>query len=59
MRTRTVKVMRLLEALHERGWEIVEAEPVAPAHREVVDLVDETRDERADYARSIGQNIQA
>jgi hypothetical protein len=34
IRTRTVKVMRLLESLHERGWKIAEAEPVQPVHRD-------------------------
>jgi hypothetical protein len=37
MRTRTVKVMRLLEALHERGWKIVEAEPMK-ATQPTIDL---------------------
>lgn len=41
IRTRTVKVMRFLDALHERGWKISPAEPIAPAVREPVDLVEE------------------
>lgn len=35
VRSRAVKVMRLLETLHERGWKISTAEPVVAARREV------------------------
>lgn len=34
VRTRYVKVMRVLETLHERGWKISAAEPLKPAHRD-------------------------
>jgi hypothetical protein len=42
IRTRTSKVMRLLETLHERGWKISAAEPVKPTLRDepTLDLED-------------------
>jgi hypothetical protein len=34
IRTRTVKVMRFLDAIHERGWKLVPAEPLVVDHRD-------------------------
>lgn len=34
IRTRTVKVLRFLDAIHERGWKLVPAEPLLVAHRD-------------------------
>ncbi|HEX3382694.1 MAG TPA: hypothetical protein VHU21_26725 [Paraburkholderia sp.] len=34
IRTRTVKVMRFLDAIHASGWKLVPAEPLRVEHRD-------------------------